>query len=171
MKKFTVPQFIDTEDRILGPITVRQFVLLMVGALMLFLGYRLILNLTYFIIWTIFWLVSIGVTAFMRINGKPFHFFLLNMIETIRRPNTRVWDKHLTHSQIKQLAFQKIDNEKKEIIPVKKKVRRSTISELSLIADTGGVYEGERDWLRYRQRIANEEEKRKNKIKLLNQVK
>ncbi|KKS92044.1 MAG: hypothetical protein UV69_C0039G0006, partial [Parcubacteria group bacterium GW2011_GWE2_43_12] len=31
MQQFVVPQFIDVEDKIIGPITVRQFIIIMVG--------------------------------------------------------------------------------------------------------------------------------------------
>ena len=41
MRQFTVPQFIDVEDKILGPITVRQFLLLVVGGLIIFAEFKL----------------------------------------------------------------------------------------------------------------------------------
>lgn len=146
MEKFTVPQFIDVEDKIMGPITVRQFVIMMVGAMMLFLGYKLF-TFTVFVIWGLGWLSFVGIVGFLRVNGKPFHFFLLNLIETFRRPSIRVWDKKLTLAQVRQLAKRSAsDVKKEEKIPEKPYVSQSTLSELALIADTGGSYEGEHDW-------------------------
>jgi len=40
MQQFTVPQFIDVEDKILGPITIRQFLILLVGCIVIFISYR-----------------------------------------------------------------------------------------------------------------------------------
>ena len=36
-EKFVVPQFIDNEDKILGPITVRQFLILLVATFVIFI--------------------------------------------------------------------------------------------------------------------------------------
>ena len=40
-QRFIVPQFIDAEDKILGPITVRQFIIMIVGGLLIFAAYKL----------------------------------------------------------------------------------------------------------------------------------
>ena len=41
MQQFVVPQFIDVEDKVIGPVTVRQFLILLVGGGVLFIAYRL----------------------------------------------------------------------------------------------------------------------------------
>ena len=141
-RKFTVPQFIDIEDKILGPVTVRQFIILMVMALLLFVGYKLF-TFVIFIVWALFWLGA-GITlAFVKINGMPFHFLLLNIVETVRRPGGRFWNKKLTTAEVKQLAF--IKPQEKAPAPVVKarRIRKSSLAELTLIADTGGVFQGE----------------------------
>ena len=48
-QQFTVPQFIDVEDQILGPITVRQFVIVLADGIFLAISYKLA-DLTLFII-------------------------------------------------------------------------------------------------------------------------
>jgi len=40
MPQFVVPQFIDVEDKIIGPITTRQFIMGVVAMLLIFLAYR-----------------------------------------------------------------------------------------------------------------------------------
>ena len=40
MQQFTVPQFIDVEDKILGPISVRQFLIMLGGGLFAFVAYK-----------------------------------------------------------------------------------------------------------------------------------
>ena len=41
MDQFVVPQFIDVEDKIFGPVTTRQFVILLVAGLVLFVASKL----------------------------------------------------------------------------------------------------------------------------------
>ncbi|TSC55586.1 MAG: Uncharacterized protein G01um101418_835 [Parcubacteria group bacterium Gr01-1014_18] len=142
MKRFTVPQFIDVEDKILGPITTRQFVILLAASLVSFVGYKLF-DFTLFLIWVVVWMGGGGIISFAKINGMPFHFFLLNMIQTVRRDPIRVWDKRLSDSQVRAILFTKKDVKPLEIIPEKAPLLTSSLSELSLIADTGGQYEGE----------------------------
>ncbi|KPJ84785.1 hypothetical protein AMJ57_05495, partial [Parcubacteria bacterium SG8_24] len=83
-----------------------------------------------------------GTLAFFRVNGQPFHFFLLNLIQTFRRPMLRIWDKSLTDSELRQLALK--PPEVKVASRVKKELlTTSRLSELSLIVNTGGVYNPE----------------------------
>ncbi|HTK60231.1 MAG TPA: PrgI family protein [Candidatus Baltobacteraceae bacterium] len=141
MSQFVVPQFIDVEDKILGPITTRQFAILMITALVMFIIYK-ILYIWYAVAVDVVLLGSALVVAFVRINGQPFHYFLLNFIQTFRRPNVRVWNKDLTDAEIIALA-------KVEIPPppppkvYKEAPTTSRLSELALVVNTGGVYHPE----------------------------
>ncbi|OGF20828.1 hypothetical protein A2316_01840 [Candidatus Falkowbacteria bacterium RIFOXYB2_FULL_38_15] len=141
MQQFVIPQFIDVEDKIIGPITTRQFVILLSAAIVLFILYKLA-TFTFFLIFG-FPTFAIGVVlAFIKINGQPFHFFLLNLLQTSRRPNLRVWNKELTSDEL-------MGNLKKEEIkavikrPIKDVLEETKLSELSLIVNTGGAYRGE----------------------------
>lgn len=141
MQQFVVPQFIDVEDKIIGPITTRQFSILMIDALIMFLVYRFIY--IWYALAADLVLLSMGlVLAFARINGQPFHYFLLNFIQTLRRPSIRVWNKELTDAEIVALA-------KVEIPPppapkvYKEAPTTSRLSQLALIVNTGGVYHPE----------------------------
>lgn len=141
MSQFVVPQFIDVEDKILGPITTRQFAILMITALVMFIIYK-ILYIWYALAVDVVLLGMALVLAFVRINGQPFHYFLLNFVQTFRRPDTRVWNKDLTDAEIIALA-------KVEIPPppppkiYKEAPTTSRLSELALVVNTGGVYHPE----------------------------
>src|SRR3989344_27556 len=102
MEQYTVPQFIDVEDKIFGPITTRQFLILLVTGGVLFITYRLA-DLGLFIILGIIWGIIGGTLAFMRVNGQTVHYFLLNVIQTSKRPALRVWNKELSDKIL--LAF------------------------------------------------------------------
>jgi len=143
MQQFVVPQFIDVEDKVIGPITVRQFIILLVGSGLIFIAYKLS-DFALFLLWFV---VLSGLTfgfAFIKINGRPVHYFLLNVFQTSRRPKIRVWLKSFSSSQLKEMT------KKKEIklppkVLTKNHVRASRLAELSLIVDTGGVYQGEKE--------------------------
>ena len=142
-QQFVVPQFIDVEDKIIGPITTRQFLILLAVALVLFIMYA-ILALAYFIGFGLPILVAGIVFAFAKINGQPFHYFFLNFVQTIRKPKLRVWYKEETSEEL--MARVSAPPAPPSIAaPAKEKVTSSRLQELTLIANTGGVYRPE-DW-------------------------
>src|SRR3989338_3060063 len=106
-EQFTVPQFIDAEDKILGPVTARQFVILMVVALVDVLLYKL-LSFVMFLLIGVPLVVVGGIIAFVKINGQPFHFFILNLIQTFKRPSLRGWDKTLNDRELRDIIGKKI---------------------------------------------------------------
>jgi hypothetical protein len=141
MNQFVVPQFIDVEDKIFGPITTRQFLIILVGGIIIFLGFRFG-DLGLFILD----LLLVGgltlIFAFVKVNGQAFHYFILNIAQTLRKPSLRIWQKNYSNADLNY--FRKIQVGKKmedEIID--KKVRRPHIRDLSLIVNTGGYYGGD----------------------------
>ena len=142
MQQFTVPQFIDVEDKIFGPITARQFIIMMTGFMLIGICYKLFDFALFIFLGIIIFSIS-GVFAFFKINGMPFHYFILNFIQTIKRPNLRIWNNHYGKDI-------QTDNTKKDMINKKPIVRKqsysaSRLAELSLIVDTSGAYKGEKD--------------------------
>lgn len=139
--KFTVPQFIDAEDKIFGPITTRQFIILLVDAGIIFLTYKLT-SFWVFVVVGILELALGGIIAFVKINGQPFHYFLLNLIQTLSKPRLRVWDKSLTDAELREI-IKKPPPKPKSKPKLKRRVETSKLSELSLVVNTGGVYNPE----------------------------
>lgn len=143
MQQFVIPQFISNEPSILGPIKVRQFVILLVFGGILFLIFRL----SDFALFVVLSLPITGfaiVLAFYEPNGRPFHFFLLNLVQTLRRPSLRVWRKQVTADEIKE-EWKMVENQNVSETKVVTRARPSTsrLAELSLVVDTGGVYSEE----------------------------
>ncbi|MBI3626961.1 PrgI family protein [Candidatus Uhrbacteria bacterium] len=144
MQQFTVPQFIDVEDRIIGPISVRQFVILLIASFFVFLAYRL-LRFDYFLVSAILLFFGAGVLAFFKVNGQPFHYFVLNLVQTKARPGIRIWLKAFTNAELKLLVLKKPEARVPAEYTLKNSLEGSGLSELSLIVDTGGAYKGEED--------------------------
>lgn len=140
LPKYIVPQFIDVEDKIIGPITVRQFVLLLAGVLVLFLLWQFT-SLVVLIFAGIIDMGIFGVLAFAKINGRPIHYFLLNFIQTMMRPRVRIWNREAYISQIREVKSGV--KEKPKPIIRKEPLTGSRLSDLSLIVNTGGVYSGD----------------------------
>ncbi len=137
--QFVVPQFIDVEPKIIGPITARQFAILLGILLAEFILYRLVLNLAALLLIGLPILGTGIVFAFVKVNGQPFHYMMLNVVQTFRKPRLRVWDKTMTLADVKARQVTEIILPPPEL-PKKKSLERSRLSELSLIANTGGVY-------------------------------
>jgi hypothetical protein len=140
MQQFTVPQFIDVEDKIIGPITARQFVIMLAGFLLIALCYKIFAFNFFLFVGLIIFGIS-GIFAFMKVNGMPFHFFVLNFIQTLKRPGLRVWNNKLVPEIRIEEETEKVANEL--MAPPKQRVSTSRLTELSLIVDTQGVYKGE----------------------------
>ena len=141
MQQFVVPQFIDVEDKVIGPITVRQFILLLVAGGLIFVAYKSS-DFTLFLFWFFFIVILTVVFAFIKINGRPVHYFVLNFLQTAKRPRLRLWNKRLQDFQLKQYLVQPPE-EAVVRRRTKPAVGTSRLAELALMVDTGGVYEGE----------------------------
>ncbi len=141
MQQFVVPQFIDVEDKIFGPITTRQFLILLVGGISIFLAYRLA-DFGLFLTLTIIIGGLSLVFAFVRINGQVFHFFLLNIIQTMKKPSLRIWNKQYSKKELEYLRTRDMTEEVSEIVQ-RKTVQRHHIRDLSLVVNTGGYYKPE----------------------------
>ncbi|MBM3204438.1 PrgI family protein [Candidatus Uhrbacteria bacterium] len=143
-EKFVVPQFIDNEDKILGPITVRQFLIMLVTVFVIFIEYA-ILKFVYLIFAGLITAGIGAVFAFVRINGQPFHIFFVNFLQTNVRPPLRVWHKELSDSDLRRLLVEK----KQEVVA--KHVRKpppatTRLRDMALTVNTGGVYNAEDDY-------------------------
>ncbi|MBA3046725.1 PrgI family protein [Patescibacteria group bacterium] len=143
MQQFTVPQFIDVEDKIIGPITSRQFIILLFGAILIFICYK-IFDFSAFAAFGLLIFAISGIIAFAKINGRPFHFFVLNLLQTLKRPNLRVWSRNISNSDIgiEEGAAISVKGDGNGMPPVGR-YTTSRLAELALIADTRGIYRGE----------------------------
>ena len=155
--QFIVPQFIDTEDRIIGPITTRQFIMGVVAALLIFLAYRFS-DLSLFIIETVLIVGFYALVAFVKVNGSPFYYFLLNIAQGFKKPKLRVWQKNDFFFKAKPAK----EDEKKEepkSVPIRKRLVDQELSALALLVDTGGRYNPEDVLKKYQEKNTKSEKK------------
>jgi hypothetical protein len=141
MDQFVVPQFIDVEDKIFGPVTTRQFLILLSTGLMLFIIFKLA-DTALFIFLAALLGGSALVLAFVKVNGQPFHYFLLNIVQTVRRPSRRIWYKSFSKAELNE----SIKSGKVAIVEAVVEVPRvsyNRLRDLSLTVNTGGYYKPE----------------------------
>ena len=138
MQQFTVPQFIDVESKIIGPLTVRQFMIILGAAVIIGISFKLF-DFTLFLTIGVVTLLTAVIFAFIKINGRPFHLFLLNAVQTIRRPGLRVWNNRLMVTE----AEPNIAIKAEAPTAAPRIYQKSRLAELALVVDTKGRYKGE----------------------------
>jgi len=89
--QFQVPQFLDVEDKVIGPLTIKQFLYMIGGAGFAYLTWRFIPY--------IGWILSLGflslggALAFYKFNNKPFVYIIEAAFNYIRNTRLYVWHR------------------------------------------------------------------------------
>ncbi len=90
--RFSVPQFIDIEDKVFGPFTIKQFVYMAGGLGLSYLLWKLLPNFIAILI-IIPLLVFAGLLSFYRYNGKPFIFLVEAWFSYMLGSRMYMWKK------------------------------------------------------------------------------
>ncbi len=134
--QYQVPQFIELEDRIIGPLTLKQFLYLAFAGALLFVFWFLFA----FYIWIIVALPIAAmavVFAFLKINDRPFVYFFLAFIKYFTKPKLYIFS-----SAPEKIKLETIPPSKPSSIPPSgtlegKKITLSKLKELALNLDVG----------------------------------
>lgn len=90
--QFQVPQFVDVEDKIFGPLTVKQFLMFVVNALIIaafYVALPLPLMVAATIPTTIFFLLL----AFYTVNGRSFLWYLFSVFHYLLTGKLFLWER------------------------------------------------------------------------------
>lgn len=90
--RFKVPQNIDMPDRILGPLTMLQFVYAVVGGGATYVSYMSLPSPLGAIVAFLVAAFTIAM-IFFKINERPFSHFLLSLMRFVSTPKQRIWHK------------------------------------------------------------------------------
>jgi len=88
--QFQVPQFIEMEDKIIGPLTLRQFFYIAGGVGLCFLFY-FVTQLWIFAVFSVFILGLTIALAFVKVNGRALTRVLLDAFNFYWNPQIYVW--------------------------------------------------------------------------------
>lgn len=92
MRQYQVPQFITIEDRIIGPLTLKQFLYLLGGGGLAVLGWTFLHPIIFFIAVMPFVFVSVAL-AFLKISGRPLPQLAIAAINYFLKPRLYLWKK------------------------------------------------------------------------------
>ncbi|KND48338.1 MAG: hypothetical protein AB198_02495 [Parcubacteria bacterium C7867-003] len=127
--KYQVPQFIDVEDKVIGPLTVKQFVYLAGGTGMVFITYKYLPIYVSIILIAIMGPLTLAL-AFYKINNKPFIDFLESAFMFYTKQNLYIWKK-----EQKKIVKSQADVEKEAAQVYVPRLSDSKLKELSWTLD------------------------------------
>lgn len=99
--RFEVPQFIEIEDKIIGPLTWKQFIYL-AGGIGLCIIFFLSASFLIAVVLSIPIASLAGALAFHRVNNRPFSIFLESAFNYITHPRLYLWRREEMQSIIEK---------------------------------------------------------------------
>lgn len=139
-----IPQNVTIEDKLVGPLTLKQFLYILAAAAIVFIAYQYYIRLYLYFIEFVF--ISFIVTtlslmlAFGKVNGRPFGIFLINWIKFLFSKKTRSWKKE-PREFVKDIKVRAKDiKSTKEELKERQSNQefKTQIEKLATILDTGG---------------------------------
>lgn len=134
--QFKVPQNIDLEDKIVGPLTLIQFLFVLGGGLVDYLLYLTIHG------GLIFWILAVPIAiialafAFVKIQDQPLTHFIKAGLVYLSKPKKRVWQRHGLVKPVVYAAPKKVQT---QTAPTKRRVEKSELEQLAQRLDTRHV--------------------------------
>lgn len=132
MRRFQVPQFIEVEDKLFGPLTLKQFIYVLGGTAIVFIAW---ISLPLFLV--IFLGVpvmafSLGL-AFYKVNGEPLLTMLAHAVQYLSRSRLYLWRKEEKKQKKEKQKIIRSSPERQFAIPRAK--RGGELSDLSWSLD------------------------------------
>ncbi len=122
-----VPQFINMEAKIIGPLTLRQFLFIAAGGGLIF-GLSFILQTGLWIIVSLFIAALSIALAFVKINEQPLYKVIMNAFKFYINPRLYTWKRQPKNKEL-------IKPEKPVVEKPKIQQKRLTSEELQKIAE------------------------------------
>lgn len=134
--QYPVPQFIDVEDKIIGPFTIKQFASIFGGGIIIVALYRILhQNFFFYVLAVPIGLVSI-VVSFGKFNGRTIYNTIPTFINFVISPKSMVFQKNKPSVEnvkiepLSELHFMAPQKEPEIVEPVQSQLRK-----LSMLLD------------------------------------
>lgn len=139
--QYKVPQNIDLEDKIIGPLTLIQFLYLLVGGIIDYLLLNFLKGGILFYILAIPIAIFALALTFIKIQDRPLSHFVKAGLIYLQSPHVRLWKR-----QGMKIEFinKKIEKKKVYKSPPKKRIEKSELEKLAQMLDTQRVSAGDR---------------------------
>lgn len=134
MGQYKVPQDVEAEDKLIGPLSLRQFIYIIValawgGLMWRIFSFNLIIMVVAIIpVSGFFILLGVG-----RRQEQSFENYFVAIMRFMVVPRIRVWDKDTAHNMIVR------EEAKQPEVVISKNVSRGSLAQLALIMDTHGT--------------------------------
>lgn len=99
--RYKVPQNIDMQDRIVGPLTILQFMYLLIGGAICYLFFQLF-SFSIFVILALPVALFALALAFFKIQDQPFSKFIGASIQYVIKPKKLVWKRQIQKASVSQ---------------------------------------------------------------------
>jgi hypothetical protein len=98
MQQYQVPQFIDVEDKIIGPLTLKQFLYLVGGGAIIIIARALFVPILFYAITLVVGAISVGL-AFFKVNGVPLPTIISSAFFYFSKPHLYIWKQEEVHTK------------------------------------------------------------------------
>ncbi len=132
--QFKVPQNIDKEDQIVGPLTLVEFSYLAIGGALDILINQTVQGALKFPVMLLISLIALAFT-FLKVQDRPLLFFVIAAIDYLMQPKVRVWHK-MNDAPI--VHHQRPASDKTGVAVPKKAYDPSKIEQLTQVLDARG---------------------------------
>jgi hypothetical protein len=131
--KYQVPQNIDLEDKIIGPLTLIQFLYILGAGVIDYLLFMVVKG------GLLFWVIGIPIAlfaialAFLKIQDQPLMHFVKAGFIYLQNPKKRIWQRR---GLMPTIVYAPPKVEKKSLVPEKRKIQKSELEKLAQMLDT-----------------------------------
>ncbi len=133
--RYKVPHKIDLEDRVIGPLTMKQFFYLFIGGSIDYVLYTIIANTygdaAFYAVAALPSLIFLAL-AFLKVQDRTAAEFIGSLLIYIMHPKRYLWERRIDPI----IVSRKKEGAKKPII--QKRVNRSDLEKLAMIVDNRG---------------------------------
>lgn len=102
--QYAIPQFTEVEDKLIGPLTLKQFLILLLAGGVILLFYSILRFSIFFFLFSFPFAVIGLALAFGKFNGRPMLSYLGSFIDFFSKPQSRIFHREEPHVMIKKIA-------------------------------------------------------------------
>lgn len=137
--QYKVPQNVDIEDKVIGPLTLRQFMIILVATGTILILYFVLVGILQILFWILALMIggAAGVLAFGKYGDQHLEVFALGAWKTLTTPRLRVWKKETDLHQMTAKAKPK-EEKKEERHTRTAEEARNDLESLAQLVDSGG---------------------------------
>lgn len=133
--QFKVPQNIDMEDKIVGPLTLIQFLYVLGGGMIIYILFQVLYTTStvLFVILALPIALIALALAFLKIQDQPLSHFIVAGLQFWQKPKMRYWRNV---GEAPPILKQAPKPKQTKATPVKKSVEKSNLEQLAYALDT-----------------------------------